>query len=78
METGNEIDQFELLERKIEALIERIGALKSEKAALSERVLAQEERITDLTTQVDTLRSGNERARQRIAALLDKIEEIDV
>jgi len=78
--TGNteeESDQFQLLEEKIDKLIATIRTLKTEKESLSEKLHIQEERLTDLTREVEGLKAGRDKARQRIVSLLEKIEQIE-
>lgn len=78
MHSEEEIDQFQLLEQKIDSLIEVVKALKQEKAALAEKVQIQEEKLADLSEQLDSLRAARDNARQRIVSLLEKIEQIEV
>jgi len=73
---STEIDQFDILEQKIDALVEVITALKKEKEALVEKTQIQEEKLTDLGAQVEELKSGRDKAKQRIIALLEKLEQI--
>jgi len=72
-----EIDQFQLLEQKIDKLITTIKGLKTEKESLNEKLQIQEERLTDLTREVEGLKSGRDKARQRIISLLEKMEQVD-
>jgi len=74
--TEEEVDQFQLLEDKIDILIEMINTLRSEKGSLTERLEIQDEKLADLTKQIENLKSGRDRARQRIVSLLEKIEQI--
>ena len=78
MSLEENIDQFQLLEEKIDSLIELIKGLKREKESFAETSRLQEERITELTQQVESLSSGKDRAKQRIISLLEKIEGIEV
>lgn len=78
MHSEEEIDQFQLLEQKIDSLIEVVKALKQEKAALAEKVQIQEEKLADLSEQLESLRAARDNARQRIVSLLEKIEQIEV
>jgi FtsZ-binding cell division protein ZapB len=77
LNSEEEIDQFQLLEQKIDKLITTIKNLKTEKESLNEKLQIQEERLTDLTREVEGLKSGRDKARQRIVSLLEKIEQID-
>ncbi|MFH1243054.1 MAG: cell division protein ZapB [Pseudomonadota bacterium] len=76
MNMEEDIDQFQLLEEKIDNLIELMSTLKMEKESLTERLRIQEERITGLTEQVESLSSARDRARQRIVSLLEKIDRV--
>jgi FtsZ-binding cell division protein ZapB len=78
MDTGGEIDQFEILEEKIDKLIDLISVLKREKESLAEKVQIQSEKMADLGEQLETLRSARDRAKQRIVALLEKMDQIVV
>jgi len=70
------VDQFQLLEDKIDNLIEMIKSLKKEKESFAEKFQIQEEKLADLTKEVEGLKSGRDKAKQRIFALLEKMEQI--
>ncbi len=70
------VDQFQLLEDKIDNLIEMIKSLKSEKESFAEKFEIQEEKLGDLTKEVAGLKSGRDKAKQRILSLLEKMEQI--
>ena len=70
------VDQFQLLEDKIDNLIEMIKSLKSEKESFAEKFQIQEEKLADLTKEVEGLKSGRDKAKQRILSLLEKMEQI--
>jgi len=78
MDTAGDIDQFQILEEKIDKLIESITALKREKESLAEKVQIQTEKLADLTDQLEGLRTARDRAKQRIVALLEKMEQIAI
>lgn len=78
MEKGEEVDQFELLEEKLNGLIEYIDAFKKEKEGLTERIQIQEEKIADLVSEVEQLRAAKYHAKQKIVSLLEKIELLDI
>ena len=78
MEKGEEIDQFKLLEEKFDALINFMANLKKEKEALTEKVQIQDEKIADLNSEVDNLKSARDKARQRIISLLERIEQLGI
>ncbi len=71
-----EVDQFDVLEQRIDLLIESITSLKKENAVLAERAQIQEERLSDLGAQVEKLKEARDKAKQRIIALLEKLEQI--
>jgi len=77
LNSEDDVDQFQLLEGKIDNLITTIRTLKTEKESLNEKFQIQEEKLTDLTREVEGLKSGRDKAKQRIVALLEKIEQID-
>jgi FtsZ-binding cell division protein ZapB len=78
MTTEDQTDQFQLLEDRVDALIRLVETLRSEKAGLSDQVSAQEKLVSDLSVEVEQLREASGEARRRIAALLDKIERLEL
>jgi FtsZ-binding cell division protein ZapB len=78
MATEDQTDQFQLLEDRVDALIRLVESLRSEKAGLSEQVSGQEKRVSDLSAEVEQLRGASDEARRRIAALLKKIERLEL
>ncbi len=78
MEKGEELDQFHVLEEKLDTLIGYVVSLKKEKDVLAEKAQIQEEKISDLTQEVEALRSARDQAKQKIISLLDKIEQVSV
>jgi len=78
MMMAEEMDQFQLLEQKIDGLLELVGSLRKEKAALAEKTQIQEERLRDVAEEVETLKTARDKARQRILTLLDKIEKVEI
>lgn len=78
MTMGEEMDQFQLLEQKIDGLLELVGTLRKEKAALAEKAQIQEERLRDLAEEVEDMKTARDKARQRILTLLDKIEKVEI
>jgi FtsZ-binding cell division protein ZapB len=77
MDINGEVDQFKILEDKIDKLIDYIKALKREKKALAEKTQTQEERLANLTDQLENSRTATDGVKQRITALLEKMEQID-
>ena len=78
MEKGEEVDQFKLLEEKIDALIKFISSLKKERESLIEKAHIQEEKIADLAGEVEQLKAVKDKAKQRIIFLLEKMEQLDI
>jgi uncharacterized coiled-coil DUF342 family protein len=78
MTMGEEMDQFQLLEQKIDGLLELVGTLRTEKAALAEKAQIQEERLRDLAEEVESMKTARDKAKQRILTLLDKIEKVEI
>ena len=78
MNTGGDIDQFQALEQKIDSLIEMITTLKKEKDAFSEKFFIQEEKLADLSKQIEGLKAGRDNAKQKIISLLEKIEQVEI
>ena len=73
-----EIDQFKLLEEKIDSLIKFVKSLKKEKESLVEKRHIQEETISVLTKEMENLRATNDTAKRRIISLLEKIEQLGI
>jgi chromosome segregation ATPase len=71
-----EVDQFKLLEAKLDSLIERTVALKNEKEGLEKKLQLEEEKVSDLSSKIETLRSGRNDAKQKIMTLLEKMEQV--
>jgi chromosome segregation ATPase len=75
---GEEMDQFQLLEQKIDGLLELVSSLRKEKTALAEKTQIQEERLRDLAEEMETLKTARDKAKQRILTLLEKIEKVEI
>jgi FtsZ-binding cell division protein ZapB len=78
MHETQEIDQFELLEDKVNSLIQLISDLKKEKDYLTEKLQAQETKFNELSNEVEALRANKEEAKIKVISLLEKIEQIEV
>lgn len=72
----DELDQFGILEERIETLISLVSSLKEGKVALEKQVQNREEKIGSLVKEIETLKADRDIVRNRIATLLRKIEEI--
>lgn len=73
-----ELEQLDILERKIEDLIGMLEALRKENEVLREKVQIQEGKITDLNSQVEALKTAKENARMKIASLLERLERVNM
>lgn len=78
MSTGEEIEQFQLLEEKIDNLVTLMTRLKKENESFNEKFRIQEEKLADLTQQLENLRAARDKAKQRIVSLLEKIEQVTI
>jgi FtsZ-binding cell division protein ZapB len=72
-----EIEQFELLEQKVETLISTLGSLNEQKMMLERKARTQEEELGTLRSEIDTLRADRDVVQKRIAGLLEKIAECE-
>ena len=70
-----EIEQFDLLERKVESLISAVGTLTEQRVALERKVKGQQAELDSLRNEIETLRTDRELVQKRIANLLDRIAE---
>ncbi|MBN1277006.1 MAG: cell division protein ZapB [Deltaproteobacteria bacterium] len=77
MDSLEDIDQFQLLENKIDTMIEFITALKKEKESLSEKIKMQEEKLAYLNVEIEDLKTVRDKAKQKIVGLLQKIEQVE-
>ena len=75
--TEHEVDQFQLLEERVDGLIAKIMALKTEKEALEEMVCLEEAKVSELKTEIEKLRSVRNDAKQKIMSLLEKMEHVE-
>ena len=78
MDKGDEKDQFAVLESKVDSLIRFADSLKKERESLLERVQIQEEKIANLSTEMENLKAARDKAKQRIVLLLEKLDQIDI
>jgi len=73
-----EMDQFQVLEAKVDSVIKFAQQLKKEKESMLEKLHIQEEKIADLTSELENLRNSRDKAKQRVLALLEKLEQIEI
>jgi uncharacterized coiled-coil protein SlyX len=78
MNKGEEKDQFEILEGKVDSLIRFADSLKKDRESLLEKIHIQEEKIGNLNSEVENLKCSRDKARQRIVSLLEKLDQIDI
>jgi chromosome segregation ATPase len=72
------MDQFQVLEAKVDSLIKFTHSLKKEKESLVEKLHFQEEKIADLKSELETLKGSRDKAKQRVLSLLEKLEQIEI
>jgi len=73
-----EMDQFQILEAKVDSLIKFANSLKKERESLLEKFHIQEGKIADLISELDNLKGSRDKAKQRVLSLLEKLEQIDI
>lgn len=78
MERDGELNHFQLLEKRVDSLIQFIEAFKKEKESSIERFRIQEEKIADLKGDLELLLRARDRAKQMISSLLTKIEKLEL
>jgi len=71
----DQLNQFGLLEEKIESLISLVGSLNEEKADLERNIHSQEKKLGSLTKEIETLGVDRDAIRKRITTLLEKMNE---
>lgn len=71
-----EMDQFLMLEEKVDVLIKAINVLTQERDSLKQKFQAQQEKMAQASREIEELKSAREDAKQRITSLLDKIEKV--
>nr|NIR17535.1 cell division protein ZapB [Desulfobacterales bacterium] len=74
MGTAEDMDQFQLLEEKVDSLIQYIATLKKEKESLAEKLHIQAEKLTNLTQELEQLKAARGKVKQRVVTLLERIE----
>lgn len=74
----DELNQFGLLEQRIESIISLVNSLKEEKVNLAGKLQSQEEKIDSLIDEIEMLKTDKDLIRKRIVSLLEKIEEYNL
>jgi chromosome segregation ATPase len=78
MSKTEEMDQFQVLEAKVDSLIKFDNSLKKEKESMLEKLHIQEGKIADLTSELENLKGSRDKAKQKILSLLEKLEQIEI
>ncbi len=78
MSKTEEMDQFQVLEAKVDSLIKFDNSLKKEKESMLEKLHIQEGKIADLTSELENLKGSRDKAKQRVLSLLEKLEQIEI
>ena len=73
--TTEHIDLFQQLEERFDSLMEYIGLLKKENESLADKLHIQEKTVADLTQEMESLREANGKQNQRVAILLERIDD---
>ena len=71
-----ELDQFDLLEKKVDAIISLVISLKEDKLALERKIKAQEEKMDSIVDDIKNLQTKRELAQNRLAQLLEKMDKL--
>ncbi|MFW6146972.1 MAG: cell division protein ZapB [Thermodesulfobacteriota bacterium] len=71
----DELDQFDLLEERVDSLISLVNSLKQENASLDKQVREGGAKLRALENEIEGLRADRDAVRERIAALLKRIGE---
>lgn len=74
----DELNQFGLLEQRIESIVSLASSLKEEKVNLEGKLQSQEEKIDSLIDEIEMLKTDKDLIRKRIVSLLEKIEEYNL
>ncbi len=74
----NELNQFGLLEQRIESIVSLASSLKEEKVNLGGKLQSQEEKIDSLIDEIEMLKTDKDLIRKRIVSLLEKIEKYNL
>ena len=72
-----EIEEFEVLEQKVESLISAVGSLNEQKMGLERKVRTQQEDLGTLRREIDTLKADRAVVQKRIASLLERITQCE-
>jgi predicted nuclease with TOPRIM domain len=71
---GGMMDHFQLLEQKVESLVETVETLKQENAELAETLKVREEKLDNLLKESASLKAEEERDGQLTGRLMEKLD----
>lgn len=71
-----ELDQFDLLEKKVDAIISLVISLKEDKLSLERKIKAQEEKMDSMVDDIKNLQTKRELAQNRLVQLLEKMDKL--
>ena len=74
----DEVDQFQLLEERVDSLIEKAMTLKRENETLEEKLLRAEEKVSEMSAKIEKFHSDRDDAKNKIMSLLEKMEQVSV
>jgi hypothetical protein len=69
------LDQFDLLEKKVDALISLVISLKEDKLDLERKINAQEDKMDSIVNDMKAFHKKRELAQNRVARLLEKLDK---
>lgn len=78
MEQNAQTDYFNILEEKVESLIDNIKSMKEEKESYIKKIQDQESRIDDLNKELGRLKEVQDQAKDRIGSILERIDKLAV
>ena len=76
MEKGNEIGHFEILEGRLNKILEGYTTLKEEREKLTSQMKAKEKEVEKLKEALDALKNERSEIRTRIERLIKRLEGI--
>ena len=68
------LEEFEVLDRRVESLIELARNLKQERDALSVKLEAQQKDVLRMLKEIEDLHSGRDRRMRQTATMMEKIK----
>lgn len=73
------MELLELLENRIDALLAEIERLRTDNAALQDKLLSCEQKLNESSQYIDTLKNEQQNAqlvKERLEVLMQKIEDV--